>query len=229
MRVNSKSFKAVNDFRRSKKIDEVVEIEVTHSVLSNLSKAKQHPNLKALTQDLKVADTIKIRAIKVVLSSGEVEILLTSLLSKEQYPQELFKELYFKRWGVEKAYDVIKNIFEIENFTGLTQIAINQDFLAIILTNNIASLVMSGVMEEKVTLYNETKERKYLYQLNKSFSIGCMKDRLILMFFKYKRMGKIYDMIEDEIMDNLVPIKPDRSFPRKSKNTKFPISKKRGH
>jgi hypothetical protein len=167
--------------------------------------------------------------IKVVLSSGEVEILLTSLLSKEQYPQELFKELYFKRWGVEKAYDVIKNIFEIENFTGLTQIAINQDFLAIILTNNIASLVMSGVMEEKVTLYNETKERKYLYQLNKSFSIGCMKDRLILMFFKYKRMGKIYDMIEDEIMDNLVPIKPDRSFPRKSKNTKFPISKKRGH
>jgi len=38
----------------------------------------------------------------------------------------------------------------IENFTSLTQIAINQEFFDIILTNNICSLVMSDVMEEKL-------------------------------------------------------------------------------
>jgi len=229
MRVNSKSFKAVNEFKRSKKIDEIIEIEVTHSILSNLSQEKQHPDLKKLKDDLSVGDKVKIRAIKVILPSGEIEVLLTSLLSQDKYKTEMFKELYFKRWGVETAYDILKNIFDIENFTGLTQIAINQDFLAIILTNNICSLIMSDVMEEKVTLYNKEKERKYLYQLNRNFSIGCMKDRLVSMLFKNARISKIYDMIEDEIIKNLLPIKPDRTFPRNRKNsTKFPVSKKDG-
>ena len=229
MRVNSKSFKAVNEFKRSKKIDEIIEIEVTHSILSNLSQEKQHPDLKKLKDDLSVGDKVKIRAIKVILPSGEIEVLLTSLLSQDKYKTEMFKELYFKRRGVETAYDILKNIFDIENFTGLTQIAINQDFLAIILTNNICSLIMSDVMEEKVTLYNKEKERKYLYQLNRNFSIGCMKDRLVSMLFKNARISKIYDMIEDEIIKNLLPIKPDRTFPRNRKNsTKFPVSKKDG-
>ena len=76
------------------------------------------------------------------------------------YKTEIFKELYFKRWGIEISYDILKNIFKVENFTGLTQIAINQDFLAIILTNNISSLIMNDIMEEKVTLYNEQKKKK---------------------------------------------------------------------
>lgn len=230
MRVNSKTFKAVNDFKRSKKNDEIIEIEVTRGILRNLSQGKQHSDLRDLKEELEVGDKIKIRAIKVVLSSGEIEVLITSLLSQEEYKTEIFKELYFKRWGVETAYDILKNIFDIENFTGLTQIAINQDFLAIILTNNICSLVMSDVMEDKVTLYNEKKERKYLYQLNRNFSIGCMKDTLVSMLFKNARMSKIYDMIENEIVRHLSPIKPNRSFPRKRQNsTKFPASKKNGY
>ncbi len=229
MRVNNKSFKAVGEFRRSKKVDEIIEIEVTRGILNNLSKEKQHPNLKALLQELKIGDKLKIRAVKVILQNGTVEVLLTSLLSQDEYKTEIFQELYFKRWGVEIGFDVLKNIFNLENFTGLTQIAINQDFYATILTNNICSLVMNDVMEEKVSLYNQAKERKYLYQLNKSFSIGCMKNRLVLMFQKNVREEKIYQMIEDEILGNLLPIKPDRSFKRKKhSSTKFPVSKKAG-
>jgi len=229
MRVNNKSFKAVQEFRRSKKVDEIIEIEVTRGILNNLSKEKQHPNLKALIQALKIGDKVKIRAVKVVLQNGMIEVLLTSLLSQDEYKTEIFQELYFKRWGVEIGYDVLKNIFNLENFTGLTQIAINQDFYATILTNNICSLIMNDVMEEKVSLYNEAKERKYLYQLNKSFSIGCMKNTLVLMLQKNVREEKIYEMIEDEILGNLLPIKPDRSFERKKfSSTKFPVSKKAG-
>ncbi len=229
MRVNSQSFKAVQLFRKSKKTDEILEVVVTRSILANLSQDKQHPKLKKIQQELKLGEKIKVRAIKVVLDSGEVEVLLTSLLSQNIYKTDMFKELYFKRWGVEIAYDVLKNIFDIENFTGLTQIAINQDFFATILTNNICSLVMNDVMQEKVTLYNNEKERKYLYQLNKNFSIGCMKDNLVLMLIKNKHIKKIYDMIEAEIICNLLPIKPNRSFPRNRRSsTKFPVSKKKG-
>ncbi len=229
MRVNNKSFKAVQLFRKSKKTDEILEVEVTRSILTNLSQEKQHPKLKKVKQELKLGEKIKVRAIKVVLDSGEVEVLLTSLLSQETYETAMFKELYFKRWGVEIAYDILKNIFDIENFTGLTQIAINQDFFATILTNNICSLVMNDVMEEKVVLYNNQKERKYLYKLNKNFSIGCMKNKLVLMLMKNTHIEKIYDMIEAEIIRNLLPIKPNRSFPRNRKpSTKFPVSKKNG-
>lgn len=229
MRVNNSSFKAVQEFRRSKKVDEIIEIEVTRGILTNLSKEKQHPNLKALISELKIGNKLKIRAVKVVLQNGTVEVLLTSLLSQEEYKTEMFQEFYFKRWGVEIGYDILKNIFNLENFTGLTQIAINQDFYATILTNNLCSLIMNDVMEEKVSLYNQSKERKYLYQLNRSFSIGCMKNSLVLMLQKNVREEKIYQMIEDEILGNLLPIKPDRSFERKKhSSTKFPVSKKVG-
>jgi len=229
MRVKNKYFKAITEFKNSKKIDEILELEITQSTLKNLQKEKQHPDLKRLAKELKIGQNIKVRAIKITLKSGEVEILLTSLLSQEEYKTEIFKELYFKRWGIEISYDILKNIFKVENFSGLTQVAINQDFLAIILTNNISSLIMNDIMEEKVKLYNEEKERKYLYQLNKSFSIGIMKDKLIYMLVKNTKVSKIYKMIEDEIMSNLLPIKPDRSFERKKKfNTKFPVSKKSG-
>ena len=229
MRVNNKSFKAVGEFRRSKKVDEIIELEVTRGILSNLSKEKQHPNLKALIQELKIGDKLKIRAVKVVLQNGTLEVLLTSLLSQEEYKTEIFQELYFKRWGVEIGYDVLKNVFNLQNFTGLTQIAINQDFYATILTNNICSLIMNDVMEEKVSIYNQAKERKYLYQLNKSFSIGCMKNSLVLMLQKNVREEKIYQIIEDEILGNLLPIKPNRNFKRKKhSSTKFPVSKKAG-
>ena len=230
MRVKNNSFKAVTQFKNSKKTDEIIELEITKDTLYNLQKDKQHPDLKQLAKELKIGQKIKVRAIKVMLKSGEVEVLLTSLFSQEKYKTEIFKELYFKRWGIEISYDILKNIFKVENFTGLTQIAINQDFLAIILTNNISSLIMNDIMEEKVTLYNEQKKRKYLYQLNKNFSIGFMKDKLIYMLVKNTKITKIYKMIEDEIMSNLLPIKPDRSFERKKKfNTKFPVSKKAGY
>jgi len=228
MRVDGESsFKEVQKFTRSKKVDEILELEVTNYTLSSLLKEKQHPNIKALAQELKVGDKMKVRAIKVILPNGTVEVLLTSLLSQEEYPRDIFKELYFKRWGVEIGFDVIKNIFNLENFTGLTQIAINQDFYATILTNNLCSLILNDVMEEKVSLYNALKKRKYLYQVNRSFAIGCMKNRLVLLLQKNVREEKIYQMIEDEIMDNLVPIKPYRSFERKKhSSTKFPVAKK---
>jgi len=229
MRVGSKSFGAVQLFKRSKKNDDIIELEVTHSILRNMSKETHHSQIKQLRNELKVGDKIKVRAVKVVLESGEIEVLLTSLLSQDIYKTEIFKEFYFKRWGVEISYDILKNIFNIENFSGLTQVAINQDFFAIILTNNICSLVMSDVMEEKVSIYNNTKKRKYIYQLNRNFSIGCMKDRLVSMFMKNARIEKIYQLIEDEIISNLVPIKPDRSFPRnRNSSTKFPVAKKDG-
>lgn len=227
MRIQSNTFKEIEAFKQSELNDTVLELQVTKNRLYQITRREQYPPLREFREKLKVGEKIKVRVIKIVLDTGEIEVLITSLFDSEAYPYSLFKELYFKRWGIELEYNILKNIFKIENFTGLTQIAINQDFFATLFTSNICSLIMDAIMEEEVTLYNQTKERKYLYQLNQSFSIGCMKNSLVSMLLKYSRVEKIYEMIQDEIMDNLLPIKPNRSFSRKKKfTTKFPVSKK---
>jgi len=227
MRIQSNTFTEIEAFRNSELDDTILELKITKDRLHQITRREQYPLLTQFREKLNVEETIKVRVIKVVLETGEIEVLITSFFDSKAYPASLFKELYFKRWGIELEYNILKNIFKIENFSGLTQIAINQDFFATLFTSNICSLIMDAIMEDEVTLYNETKERKYIYQLNQSFSIGCMKNSLISMLLKHSRVEKIYEMIQDEIMDNLLPIKPNRNFSRKKKFTsKFPVSKK---
>ena len=71
----------------------------------------------------------KVRVIKFKLDSGIEEILITNLFDTS-INEDNFKQLYFMRWGIEIKYDELKNRLEIENFTGTTKIAIEQDFYA---------------------------------------------------------------------------------------------------
>ncbi len=50
------------------------------------------------------ADTepMKLRLVRVEPDSGETEILITSLIEKEEHPNEIFDELYHLRWPVEE-------------------------------------------------------------------------------------------------------------------------------
>lgn len=69
---------------------------------------------------------------------------------------EDFKELYFKRWGIEIKYDELKNRLEIENFTGATKIAIEQDFYASIYLSNMIELARKDI-DETVTIGRKIK------------------------------------------------------------------------
>lgn len=71
-----------------------------------------------------VGTVIKLRVLKVVLDTGEVEILITNL-TEDELKYEDSKELYFKRWGIETKFDELKNKFQIENFSGMKPIIIS--------------------------------------------------------------------------------------------------------
>ena len=64
------------------------------------------------------AMVLSIRVVKLTLADGTQEILLTTLRDAAAFPYAVFHGLYAKRWGSETHYDVLKNILEIENFTG---------------------------------------------------------------------------------------------------------------
>jgi hypothetical protein len=48
--------------------------------------------------------TITCRLIKIVLGTGEKEILCTSVTDSEKYLHEEFDSLYLYRWNKEEAY-----------------------------------------------------------------------------------------------------------------------------
>jgi hypothetical protein len=46
--------------------------------------------------------------VRIRLSTGETEVLVTSLLDSEKYTTQMLKELYHLRWGIETPRCVLK-------------------------------------------------------------------------------------------------------------------------
>jgi hypothetical protein len=73
---------------------------------------------KKKINELKLPSTIKIKLVRVILSTGEVEVLATSLLDETVFAEDDFKYLYSLRWGVETFFSKVKGRLALENFTG---------------------------------------------------------------------------------------------------------------
>jgi len=129
----------------------------------------------------------------------------------------VFQGLYAKRWGSETNYDALKNILEIENFTGKSVLSVRQDFYATVLTNNSQGLIQWELQEES-EVDNQSKPRKYQYQLKKNVSIGLLKDALVTLIMEEGDLQSFYSRLKRQMKRNVVPIRPGRRFPRKRKN-----------
>ena len=163
-------------------------------------------NTKHYTQNT----TIKVRLIKVRLDNGEIELLMTSLLDSKKYPCKCFKSLYYQRWGVETYYDRLKNILTLENFSGLTQHAILQDFQCAIFISNVQTLIIA---EAQQGIKNKYDKRKYEYKINSSICLGLMKYKIIDLFVN-KGSETTLKELEEILIEHVVPIRKGRSFKR---------------
>ena len=163
MRCNTAFLKEINDFVNSGKKDGIVKIN-----LKKRSKADRDQIL-AECPGLDLNSKITIRVIIVVLNTGAIEIFLTSLLDKKKYFYGKFKQFYFLRWGIETKYGIEKVRAEIENFSGKSQIAVEQDFHAALLNINMTTILS---LEAKKELDKEPniKKRKYEYDINNSIA-----------------------------------------------------------
>lgn len=168
---------------------------------------------ETVRQELKEKKTIPVRMSKVTLDTGEIEYLLSNIL-EEIIPADEMKEAYFKRWKIEIGYDVLKNKLHIENFTGKTQITIEQDFYAQIYTFNVLQDIKHTAnveLQEK----HKNKNLKYEYKPNINILAGWLKNILIAMIFvnTKEERRKLYDTIIEKAEKNLVAIKPNRAIP----------------
>jgi len=188
----------VKDFVQGGKLSQIVEMQ-----------PGKNSDLKGKPYDKNAS--IKVRLLKIVLPDGEIEILVTSLMDSKQYGQEIFKELYFKRWKIETYYDELKNKIKGEEFSGYSNQSILQDFYSTLFVSNIQTLIVSEINEE---LQEEQGFKKYQYKVNNSLSYGFMKDRILSLFLSQKEMAMIMEELKSLFKDHLVPIRPDRSYKR---------------
>lgn len=121
--------------------------------------------------------SLKVRLVRVLLSTGEYEVLVTSLLDDSQYPTEGFLELYHLRWGIETFYGLLKTRLELENFTGISAEAVRQDFHATVYLSGLESLLTDtaqAMLDTKVTKYPQTVNRAVSFNAVKNHALDLL-------------------------------------------------------
>lgn len=208
MRCKLSHNKYIKAFVESKENEKIEDWTLTSKIVLELRK-KGH--------EVVIGMKIPVRMLRIELEKGEVEILITNLIDKETYPYQVFKGLYFKRWGVETNIGYLKNVLQIEISSGRRVESIYQDFYATIFRANVQAIIEQDCEEQ---LNEINKDRKYNYQINKTVAAGILKGRMATMFL-VKRPKRKYAQIKELFVKNIEPIRPNRSFSRKVRQQKL--------
>jgi hypothetical protein len=217
---------ASNDFkteqRNMKNNDEIVTVSITKDRLKGYKGTSEY--------DMMVrAGHLELRMVKFILPSGIVECLATNL-SENEFDTEEITRLYAYRWGIETAFDTLKNKLSVENFTGTAPIMIEQDIFASIYICNLASDMIAGA-ESQMNADSLYSDYKHKMAVNRAFAIGILKDMLIsaILADSHDEQDAIFDRMIDEIKDEVLPVRPKRYYKRKKGLTasKFHNNRKR--
>ncbi len=174
---------------------------------------------KKIKDDLRRGNLLakmKVRFVQVVLDNGTVEVLATNVLDSNTLQTSDFKELYAKRWGIETYYDLIKNRLNLENFTGLTVLAVKQDFYATIFLTNYEAMVTYDLNEE---LREVTQANKYVQKVNRAVSFNLIKHKVFDLLYNDEPLDKMLAQMEKLFLTNTIVMRPNRpSKPRLDKD-----------
>lgn len=144
-RISTSFIKEVNEFALQKYLDKTIHIDYTKE-RARTSKVR----------NLKLPYSFDLRCIKVILPNGNTEILISNL-PKEIFKRKDIEKLYLLRWGIETSFNHLKNAINIEEFVGIKENSIKQEFYSVLIKYN---LVMLYIDEAKTVAYWCKKNRK---------------------------------------------------------------------
>lgn len=163
-----------------------------------------------------LAEDIKsFRIVKIKLASGHNEVLFTNLSDRNLFTLTSLKDLYKMRWSVEECYKRLKQIGQIEYFSGRTVVAIKQDFYARIVMLNISSMIETQCVQPILNIKEKLKKRKIKYQLqaNKTQIWAKIKDFMYEIFWSLKPQLSILKMLQF-MYECYDIVRPNRNFNR---------------
>ena len=169
---------------------------------------------RAFVRQHGLASSLRVRFVKIALADGGVEVVATSLLDAKQVPRSALKTLYGWRWGIETYYDRLKNIFEVERFSGRTVRSIEQDFFGVIFFTTLES-VLSKPAEAELARASATVQHKHVAQVNHAVSYLALVDHTVALLLNPP--GTVEDTLATLhflFKTNPTLRRPGRRFPR---------------
>ena len=164
-RIQKNFFSEINAAIKSECRDSIITIPIFEK--------RKSPNapLNEYLSNLQHDATLKLRFLILDLPNGQKEYIITSLMDQNKFSSNDIFSLYHLRWNIEENYKFYKNIAKIENFSGRSKTAIEQDFYATIFACNVSALLMSEAQEELTIELQKSSQKekilKYKYKLNK--------------------------------------------------------------
>jgi hypothetical protein len=162
------------------------------------------------------AKPIKVRATKVLLPSGEVEVLVSSLLDMETFVKEDIGELYRLRWNIEEGYKKLKPKMKLEQFGCKKPDGIYQEFYSHVFMMNLTTLIGSLAQE---TIAIKTEKRKFKYKYNWVNAYKFIKNALVELYQAIDIENVICEILS-KIKSSIIAIVPGRNFIRHRRSIK---------
>ena len=158
----------------------------------------------------------QLRLVRVVLPSGQIEVLATSLLDEAQYPSSAFGHLYQQRWRIEEAFRHIKCRLKLERFGGETPLAIHQEFHATILLHNLATL--AGLEALQALPEAERSEQ----HVNLTHASQLLRLLIPQLLGKSRNIAALSAGLVEGILRQFTRKRPDRTAPPRKRNRAKP-------
>lgn len=196
--------KEVIEFVRSRKHSKVIELRPTTKAIAML---RDHRYIVSANT------TIKVRMVKINLPTGEKEILLTSLYDEKIFSLADLKHLYGLRWGIETAFNKEKNQQQLEQFSGIRAICIQQDYAATLFVANVQSLIEK---QSEQYLERVNQRRKYDYKINRNISWASLKYNIVDLFLSEGSHSMLLKL-QEKFERYLEPVRPGRKYERHKK------------
>lgn len=195
----------VNEFSQSSDTDRLVTFTLPK---------KDYQKLEAFPEIQNQA--ITCRLVKVKLPSGETEILCTSLTNQETYLRDELESLYHQRWNEEEGYKLLKARVEVEQFSGKTAVAVQQDFHAKLLLLTLTAVYAHPIEERVRKEFKADEKRKHDQKINRTNAISNMQKILTPIFLK-NMVSTAIEYFDYIVANTRELIRRNRKNPRKHK------------
>ena len=192
VRVDASGFAVVKTFLRSGQTEAAVTIPAPDA-----AEASDYDCVRTPTT---------VRLVRVLTPNGRVHVLMTSLLDAQAYPASDFAALYHSRWRIEEAFKRLKHRLALENTSGLSWRAVQQDFGAKILADNLHALTVREAAERDPLPENR--------KINRTYAVAHLRRRLPCWLLLGIPQGPSLQTLLSTLRRHLVPFKPGASKPR---------------
>ena len=179
---------------------------------SQLITLKPHHAKRKQIREYDLPEETQVRFVRVQLSTGEYEVLVTNLLDEQVFPTEDFLEIYALRWGIEGFYGILKTRLNLENFTGKTAESVYQDFHSTIYLSGVESLLTADIDEKLAQKSTKNKQK-----VNRAVSFNAIKNQAMALLFSEKNREAVITQLEQLFLMNPISIRSTRKVPRQKR------------